>query len=442
MTARFLISPGASLRGTLRVPGDKSISHRAVILAGLAEGTSHVAGFLESADCLASLRAMRMLGVNIEAGSAGELAITGRAGSLLAPATILDLGNAGTGMRLLAGVLAGQDFAATLSGDSSLQSRPMQRIIDPLALMGAQIDSDSGRAPLVIRGRRPLKAIDYAMPVASAQLKSCLLLAGLFAEGTTVVREPASCRDHTERMMTAMGAPIDREDGAVSLAGPATLKAIDIEIPGDFSSAAFFIAIAAASPGAHLSLLGVGVNPTRTGMLDILAEMGARITLEQPREIGGEPVADLTIEGRELTGIDVDPGLVPNTIDEFPVLFVAAALARGRTRVSGAGELRVKESDRIAAMARALEVLGVRVEETRDGLVVYGAGKFTGGIVESCGDHRVAMALALAGAAAREPIVVCDIENIATSYPQFAAHAADIGLKISLRESGAEASHE
>ena len=432
VTEEFFVEPGAVLRGRAAVPGDKSISHRAVILAALAHGTSRITGFLHSGDCLATLAAVEGLGAEVVRSPEG-LSITGCNGRLRAPQKALDLGNSGTAMRLLAGVLAGQEFESTLTGDHSLNSRPMDRVIRPLTEMGAAFRSRGGRAPLTITGRRPLRPIRYEMPVASAQVKSAILLAGLFAEGQTTVIETAVTRDHTERMLAAMGAPVERNGRVVVLDGPAELQASNLCVPGDFSSAAFFISIAAGIPGSDLTLDGVGLNPTRTGLLDILAGMGADIRIENERVMGGEPVGDIHIAGRKLRGVAVDPRLVPLAIDEFPVLFVAAALAEGSTRVTGAAELRVKESDRLAAMATALAALGVNVSESDDGLTVHGTGEIGGGHVDCRGDHRVAMALALAASGASAPIVIVDVANVATSFPGFADFANRLGMQIAAR---------
>ncbi len=435
MSARFLVNPGAPLSGSLRVPGDKSISHRAVILGGLATGTTAVEGFLESADCLATVGAMRQLGAGISKTGDGRLLIKGCSGRLARPDEALDLGNAGTGIRLLAGLLAAQDFSSVLTGDASLRARPMRRVIEPLEMMGATILSTAGKPPLKIRGRAPLRAIDYVLPVASAQVQSCLLLAGLFAEGETRITEPAPLRDHTERMLAAMGVAIKRDGATTMIRGGQSLRGIKIRVPADFSSAAFFIAMAAAVPGAKVFLPDVGVNPTRTGMLDILATMGADIRLSKQRDVGGETVADITVRGRRLQGIDVPPSLVARSIDEFPVLFVAAALAKGRTTVSGAAELRVEESDRLATMANGLRALGADLEERPDGMIIHGGVGLRGGEVNSAGDHRVAMALSLAGMVASGPVTVADVDNVATSYPEFARHAKMLGLDIELNSS-------
>lgn len=430
MKPAFLVEPGAPLVGRLRVPGDKSVSHRAVIFGGLAAGETRVSGFLAGADCNASLAAMEQLGATVTRTGDGTLKIAGRAGRLLPPAEPLDLGNAGTGLRLLAGVLAGQDFTAILTGDRSLCSRPMSRIIEPLTLMGAEITSEAGRAPLTIKGRRSLQPVDYQLPVASAQVQSAVLLAGLAAEGKTRVRCAEPVRDHTLRMLSAMGAAIEADDDAVVVTGPSTLQGTDVEVPGDFSSAAFFLGLAAAVPGADLTVEQVGVNPTRTGFLTLLELMGADLELRNQRVSGGEPLADIRVRGRRLQGIEVPPSEVVRSIDEFPILFVVAALAHGRTRVTGASELRVKESDRLATMARALAGLGAAVQESEDGLVIEGRGQLGGGEVSSGGDHRVAMAMAMAGQAASKPVRVFDVGNVGTSYPGFVRDASAVGLKI------------
>jgi 3-phosphoshikimate 1-carboxyvinyltransferase len=352
---------------------------------------------------------------------------------LQAPDADLDLGNSGTAMRLMAGVLAGQSFSATLTGDASLTGRPMQRIITPLSRMGADIGSRDGKPPLEIRGNPDLEGIDYALPMASAQVKSAILLAGLYARGTTTVTEPAVTRDHTERMLRAMGVTVDQRDGRVGIRGPTVLQACPVEVPADLSSAAFVILAGLLAERANILIRGVGVNPTRTGILDILLAMGASIRLENPRSMGDEPVADIRVRSSRLRGIDVDPGLVSLAIDEFPVLFIAAAAAEGRTRFTGIGELRVKESDRIAAMGAGLRTLGIGVEESDDGAVVHG-GRFAGGEVESFGDHRIAMSFAVAGTVADAPVGVRDVASVETSFPGFEGCLASIGADIVCRQ--------
>ncbi len=429
----FHVRPGGAIRpGGIRVPGDKSISHRAIMLGALADGVSRVSGFLEGEDALHTLAAFRELGVTIVGPEDGCLRIYGAgANGLKAPRGPLWLGNSGTAMRLLAGVLAGQGFASELRGDESLSQRPMNRIVKPLADMGAVISADGGRPPLRISGGR-LRGIDYAMPVASAQVKSCLLLAGLFAEGMTTVREPGPCRDHTERMLRGFGVELDTgsRQGMTSLVGGQALRACDIDIPGDISSAAFFLVAAAISPGASLTLEQVGVNPTRTGVIEILRQMGADIRLRNPRESGGEPVADIEVRQKPLHGVEIGAEQVALAIDEFPILLVAAACAEGETRISGAGELRVKESDRIEAMAEGLGILGIEHETFPDGIRVTG-GELGGGIIDSRGDHRIAMAFAIAALRCRQAVTIRNCANVATSFPGFAALARQMGLGIS-----------
>jgi len=427
----FDIAPGGALHGTLQVPGDKSISHRAVMLGALAEGVTEVAGFLEGADSLATLAAFEAMGITVEHPGPGRLRVHGRGlDGLRPPAAPLDLGNSGTSMRLLAGLLAGQRFDSTLVGDPSLSRRPMRRVTAPLAQMGARIDSTAaGTAPLRIHGGQPLHAIDYALPVASAQVKSALLLAGLYASGTTRVTEPAPTRDHTERMLSALGARVERDGARVAVHGRPSLRGTALTVPGDISSAAFFLVGASIAPGSDLRLPGVGVNPTRTGVIDILRAMGADIELDRPRTEGGEPVADLRVRARPLHGIDIPAALVPLAIDEFPVLFVAAACASGTTTLRGAAELRVKESDRIGVMAAGLATLGIDARATDDGMVIHG-GALGGGRVDSHGDHRVAMAFAIAALRAGGPVTVADCANVDTSFPGFAASAAACGLRI------------
>ena len=374
------------------------------------------------------------MGVSIEGPRDGRLDIRG-AGlrGLVAPPESLDLGNSGTAMRLLPGVLAGQGFDVTLCGDASLTSRPMARIITPLTAMGARIEAGDGATPpLAIHGRgAPLTAIEYHMPVASAQVKSCLLLAGLYADGATTIHEPAPSRDHTERMLAAFGHGVQRAADVVSIEGAVGLKSTSLEIPGDISSAAFFLVGASIAPGSDLRIMGVGINPTRTGVVEILRAMGAQIEVENRRSIGGEPLADLRVVGADLHGIDIPPSLVPLAIDEFPALLVAAACADGETLLSGARELRVKESDRIAAMAAGLSVLGVDAEARDDGMRIRG-GALGGGRVDSRGDHRIAMAFSMAGLRATQPVVVADCANVATSFPGFASLARDAGLSIAV----------
>ncbi len=430
-SAAWTAGPGDALRGELKVPGDKSVSHRAIMLGALAEGTTRVTGFLEGEDTRATARVFEALGVAIETPSPSERIVhgVGLAG-LRAPAAALDCGNAGTGMRLLAGVLAGQDFDSVLVGDASLSRRPMRRIIAPLAAMGARIDAgEGGLPPLRIHGNKALQGIDYSTPVASAQVKSAILLAGLQARGETIVREPHPTRDYTERMLAAFGWPIEFSPGFARLAGGHALRATRVEVPADFSSAAFFLVAASIVPGSEVRLQAVGMNPRRTGLLAALRLMGADIVEDAPREHGGEPVADLVVRHAPLHGIDVPEALVPDMIDEFPALFVAAAVAKGRTRVTGAAELRVKESDRIATMAAGLRTLGVAIEETPDGAVIEG-GRIGGGCVDSHGDHRIAMSFAVAAQRADERVEIRDVANVATSFPGFVELARGIGMGV------------
>ena len=425
----YLVRPSGPLRGEIRVPGDKSISHRCIMLSAIADGDTRVTGLLEGEDVLATVAAFRSMGVHIDGPDDGEAVIhgVGRDG-LREPPAALDLGNSGTSMRLVAGLLAGQQFDCELVGDASLSRRPMRRITEPLSRMGARIDTaPGGTPPIAIRAVGGLAPVRYTTPVASAQVKSSVLLAGLYANGRTCVTEPVPTRDHTERMLVAFGVPVAGDGEGTCVDGGARLAATGIDVPGDISSAAFLLAAAAGRVGSDLLVRGVGVNPTRTGILSILEEMGADLAWSNRRSAGGEPVADLRVRGTTLHGIDVDPALVPFAIDEFPAVFVAAAAARGVTRVSGAGELRVKESDRIAASAAALEALGVSVQVTGDGMAVEG-GRMGGGTVDSAGDHRIAMAFASAPVTA--PVRVRDCRNVTTSFPDFAAIASSVGLDI------------
>ncbi len=427
----FICEPGGSVSGSIRVPGDKSISHRSVILSSIAEGESHISGFLQGEDSLNTMAAFQQLGVDIHREN-DRLTIKGVGlHGLQAPDSALDMGNSGTAMRLLLGLLSGQKFDATLIGDESLSSRPMNRVIKPLQSMGAVIDSETdGRAPLVVRGGHSLEAIQYDMPVASAQVKSCLLLAGLYASGETVITEPAPTRDHSERMLRGFGCQVGQSGNRISLRGQQKLSACDIEVPADISSAAFFLVAASIAKNSELTLTHVGINPTRTGVIDILRLMGADISLANERDIGGEPVADITVRSSELKGIDIPPELVPLAIDEFPVLFVAAACAEGRTVLTGAEELRVKESDRIQVMADGLQTLGVNARATADGMIIDG-GQMASGQIESHGDHRIAMAFTVASLRATGRIQINNTENVNTSFPGFQALAAGVGIKVS-----------
>lgn len=419
------IRPAAPLRGRVRVPGDKSISHRAAILGALASGGSRVRGFLRADDCLRTVDCLRALGVSIEE-TDGELRIGGSAGRLSKPRHVLGAGNSGTTMRLLSGVLAGQMFSATLDGDASLRRRPMDRVAEPLTMMGAVVAAREGKyPPLQITGGR-LRGIVYTLPVPSAQVKSAVLLAGLLAEGTTEVVEPVPTRDHTERMLAQFGVPIHRDGDRVRLS-PATPRGCVVEVPGDISSAAFLLACAAATEGSDLTVEDVGLNPTRTGVLDLLRAMGAEISIElappgsdsaSPAIAAGEPVGTVRVRGRRLRGTVVEGAMIPRVIDELPVLCVAAAVAEGRTVIRDAVELRVKESDRIGALARGLRALGVAVEERSDGLAIEG-GRLSGGTVDAGGDHRMAMAFAVAGLLADGPVSVRGADAVSVSFPGF-----------------------
>lgn len=428
---QFQLAPGGCLSGSCRVPGDKSISHRSIMLGSLAEGTSTVTGFLQGEDCLATLHAFRAMGVDIQGPENGRLLIKGVGlHGLRAPREMLDMGNSGTAMRLMSGLLAGQAFDSQLGGDRSLSTRPMRRVTEPLAAMGAQIETaEGGTPPLHITGAQALQGIDYAMPMASAQVKSCVLLAGLYAQGETCVSEPAPTRDHTERMLSGFAYPIRREAGRVCLNGGGRLQASDIDVPADISSAAFFMVGASIAKGSRLVLEHVGINPTRTGVIDILRLMGADIRLSNEREVGGEPVADIIVTSAPLKGIRIPEALVPLAIDEFPVIFVAAACADGETVLSGAEELRVKESDRIQVMADGLQICGIDARPTADGMIIQG-GVLGGGEVQSHDDHRIAMAFAMAALRASAPITVHNCANVNTSFPDFVALAAGTGLKI------------
>ncbi|TDF81180.1 bifunctional prephenate dehydrogenase/3-phosphoshikimate 1-carboxyvinyltransferase [Pseudomonas sp. H9] len=427
----FLAKPGGQLSGRIRVPGDKSISHRSIMLGSLAEGTTEVEGFLEGEDALATLQAFRDMGVVIEGPHHGRVTIHGVGlNGLKPPPGPIYLGNSGTSMRLLAGLLAAQPFDTVLTGDASLSKRPMNRVANPLREMGAVIETAAeGRPPMTIRGGHALKALTYTLPMASAQVKSCLLLAGLYAEGKTTVTEPAPTRDHTERMLRGFGYNVNVEGPTASLESGGKLTATHIEVPADISSAAFFLVAASIAEGSELVLEHVGINPTRTGVIDILNLMGGNITLENQREVGGEPVADLRVRGAKLKGIEIPEHLVPLAIDEFPVLFVAAACAEGRTVLRGAEELRVKESDRIQVMADGLLTLGVKCEPTPDGIIIDG-GPIGGGEVHGHGDHRIAMAFSVASLRATAPIRIHDCANVATSFPNFLALCAEVGIRV------------
>jgi 3-phosphoshikimate 1-carboxyvinyltransferase len=429
----ILARPAAAIGGIAYVPGDKSISHRAVLLGAVADGDTRVRGFLRGEDCLATLAAMRALGVVIDDdGDALCIHGVGLYG-LKRPSAALDLGNSGTALRLLAGVLAAQPFDSELTGDASLRRRPMERIAIPLRAMGARVATTAGLAPLRIGGGARLGGIDYELPVASAQIKSAVLLAGLWAYGATTVRSPRPSRDHTERMLKTMGVDIrEPSPGVVSLVGPARLAACEIDVPADFSSAAFFIVAGLIGAERGLTIPGVGVNPTRTGLLDVLRRMGGHIELRNPSVRGTEPVADVYVERSALSGVDIGGDAISLSIDELPVLFIAAACARGSTIVRDAEELRHKESDRIAVMAAGLRAVGIEAEERPDGLIIRG-GRIGGGAVDSQGDHRVAMAFGIASLAANADIEISRTAEVATSFPGFVATGNDLGMCLEAR---------
>ena len=413
------VAPGRPLRGLLRVPGDKSISHRAAILGGIAGGVTRVSGFLRAEDCLSTLRCLRALGVAIDE-QRDTLVIHG--GPPAEPGDVLDVGNSGTTIRLLAGVLAGQPFHSVLTGDASIRRRPMARVAEPLRQMGAHISGRQGGrlAPLAIAGAS-LRGIAYATPVASAQVKSAILLAGLFAEGETSVAEPSQSRDHTERMLGAFGVPVRRDGQTARLTGPAAPRGTAVHVPGDLSSAAYFLVAGALVPGSEVAVADVGINPTRTGVLDILRMMGACVEVRDEREEGGELVGTVVVRAAPLRGIMIGGGVIPRAIDELPVLAVAACLAAGETMIRDAAELRVKESDRVAVLARELGRLGADIVPQPDGLVIAGGRRLHGGHVRSGGDHRIAMALAVAGLCADGPVIIEDSACVETSFPGFEA---------------------
>ena len=424
-------STGLPITGVVDVPGDKSISHRALMLAAIADGTSRIDGFLEGEDTRATARILQQLGVRIETPDPGQRWVYGVGlHGLKGVDSDLDCGNAGTGMRLLAGLLAGQSFPSRLVGDASLSRRPMGRITTPLARMGARIETrEGGLPPITIHVSNSLQGIDYKCPVASAQVKSATLLAGLYAHGETSVVEPQPTRDYTERMLAAFGYPVVFRPGFASLRGGGNLRATDVSVPSDFSSAAFFLVAASVVPGSNLLVRRVGMNPRRTGLLAALRLMGADISEEGAGEQGGEPVADLRVRYAPLRGITVPTALVPDMIDEFPALFVAAALASGVTRIQGVAELRVKESDRLAVMSNALQALGCKLEETADGAVIEG-GALHGGRIDSHGDHRIAMSLAIAGQLASSPVEILDCANVDTSFPGFLDISSASGFSL------------
>lgn len=417
---------------SVRVPGDKSISHRSMILGGIAQGTTQVTGFLESADCIATMKAMQSMGVKIE--KEGDKYLVHGVGKqgLKAPADgIIDCGNSGTGMRLLSGVMAAQSFDSTITGDASLNSRPMTRITKPLAMMGAQVQATkAGTAPIKFSAVEHLKAINYQSPVASAQVKSCVLLAGLYAQGEVSLTEPKLSRDHTENMLRGFGCELQSKDLTVTMQGGQSLTATDVIVPADISSAAFFMVLACLLPNSAITFKDLCVNPSRTGVISILQLMGADIEYTNQSTNAGEQIADVVVKSSQLKGIDIPHEYIASAIDEFPILFIAAALAHGETRLTGAMELRKKESDRITAMAQGMTILGVKCHELADGIVIQGDSILTGGIVDSDDDHRIAMSFLIAGQFASGVIEVKNCENIMTSFPNFITICQDLGLKI------------
>lgn len=438
-TVNYIAKPGGKLSGEFRVPGDKSISHRSIMLGSLAEGTTEVTGFLEGEDSLATLQSFRDMGVVIEGPHRGRVTVHGVGlHGLKMPPNALYLGNSGTSMRLLSGLMAAQKFDVEMTGDESLSKRPMNRVADPLRKMGAVIESaDNGRPPLRIKGGQPLKGIHYELPMASAQVKSCLLLAGLYAEGETTVIEPAPTRDHTERMLKGFGYPVEVDGPKVTVRPGGKLTATKIDVPSDISSAAFFMVAATIAKDSDITLQHVGINPTRIGVINILRLMGANIEMLNEREVGGEPVADLRIRSAQLQGIQIPKDQVPLAIDEFPSIFIAASCAEGTTVLTGAEELRVKESDRIQAMVDGLQILGVDAQGTEDGAIIKGFGSegfFNGGEVDSVDDHRIAMSFTIASLRANASIVVKDCANVATSFPGFVELASGCGIQVSVEK--------
>jgi len=427
----FLVSPCNSLSGVITIPGDKSISHRAIMMGSIANGVTKVSGFLEGNDSLATLKSFQKMGVDIEQ-SGSKLTIKGLGmHGLKAPTKPLDLGNSGTSIRLMSGLLSAQSFDSELCGDESLSKRPMDRIIDPLRQMGAKIYGVNSKPPLSISGNQPLKAITYELPIASAQIKSCLLLAGLYAEGETCIVENVTTRDHTERMLRGFGYQVTCSDNCITLDGGGELEACDIDIPSDISSAAFFMVAASIAKNADLTLKAININPTRTGIIEILKLMGADITLSNETEMAGEKTADIQVRSADLKGIEIPNELVPLAIDEFPVLFIAASCAEGETLLTGAKELRVKESDRIQVMADGLKVLGIKTEVLDDGIHIQG-GQFSkpSAPIKSHHDHRVSMSFAVASAACNFDIKIEGVDNVKTSFPNFVELANTIGANI------------
>jgi 3-phosphoshikimate 1-carboxyvinyltransferase len=429
--SKFIVQPAHTLSGNLKVPGDKSISHRSIMLGSLSNGITKVSGFLEGEDALSTLKAFQAMGVKIERNGDNVVIYGVGINGLKKPQAPLDLGNSGTSMRLMTGILSAQKFDCELVGDESLSKRPMGRVINPLKKMGAMIASNDGKPPLKITGGQQLKAINYALPVASAQVKSCVLLAGLYAHGQTCITEPAPTRDHTERMLKGLGYSVNVDNNQICLTGGGELTATTIQVPSDISSSAFFMVAACIAPQADITLLGVNINPTRTGVIDILKLMGANLTLTNEREIGGELLADIRIQSSKLTAIHIPENLVPLAIDEFPAIFIAASCAKGETILKGAKELRVKESDRIQVMADGLNILGIKNEVLEDGIKIQG-GEFKQptGVIESEHDHRISMSFAMASLRCDYPIEINGVDNVKTSFPNFVELANFSGMNI------------
>ena len=409
-------------RASIKVPADKSMSHRAAILAALTDGPCLIRNYLAGEDCLGTLRVLQQLGVRMEEQGTGNWLVHGVSGKFRKPEGDLDCGNSGTTMRLMSGLLAAQPFRSRLTGDASLSKRPMRRIMEPLGLMGAGLSTEGadGRPPLVVEGTAGLRAIEYLLPVPSAQVKSAVLLAGLLAKGKTTVIQPVQTRDHTERMLEHFGVPVEKHGDRISVQGGVLPQTRDFDVPGDISSAAFWLVAAAAKPGCHLTIEGLGLNPTRIGILKVLERMGARIGVKEQKSGSGEPFGTVEVEGGELRGTTIEGAEIPNVIDEIPVLAVAAALAKGTTVIKDAAELRVKESDRLAVVAHHLKAMGADVEELPDGMVIRGGHPLHGAHLESHGDHRIAMAFAIAGLFATGETVITGTECVETSYPGFA----------------------
>jgi len=428
----WIVHPASSVRGQVRVPGDKSISHRSVMLGGIAEGRTEVTGFLDGADCLATLEEFRAMGVQVERHADTALTVHGRGlHGLQPPQQVLDMGNAGTAIRLSMGLLAGQRFQSTLTGDASLRSRPMERVAAPLRQMGARIDTVEGKPPVTVHPAKQLRGIDYQLPMASAQVKSAILLAGLYADGLTRVTEPAPTRDHTERMLRGFGVRVETTGPVASLRGGQRLVGTRIAVPGDISSAAFFLVAGCIAGEDGFLVENVGMNPTRTGVIDALRLMGADLRVHARADQGGEPVADIELRRSALRGVAIPEHLVPLAIDELPVLFIAAAAAEGETIFTGAAELRVKESDRLAVMAAGLTHVGVPNELLADGIRIQGGHRLRAAQIDSHGDHRIAMSFAVASVLADEALSIRDVENVATSFPGFEQLAQRCGLAVS-----------